>query len=71
MTLTPFIKNNTTHSCFGKILCEIRVLEDRLMEMGFDGDSAYENRLIDQYHNLIHQRRNALAKLIPKQPPRY
>ncbi len=71
MTPAPFIKNNTAHYCFGKILCEIRVLEDRFIEMGFDGDNAYENRLIDQYHDLIHQRRKALAKLMPKQPPRY
>ena len=52
MIPTPFIKNNTAHYCFGKILCEIRALEDRLIEMGFDGDNAYENRLIDQYHDL-------------------
>jgi hypothetical protein len=39
--------------------------------MGFDGDNAYENRLIDQYHDLIHQRRKVLAELIPKQPSRY
>ena len=71
MTPTPFIKNNTAHYCFGKILCEIRVLEDRLIEMGFDSNNAYENRLIDQYHDLIHQRRKALAQLMPKQPPRY
>jgi|TARA_A100001011_G_scaffold22659_1_gene22685 hypothetical protein len=71
MIPTPFIKNNTAHYCFGKILCEIRALEDRLIEMGFDGDNAYENRLIDQYHDLIHQRRKALAQLMPKQPPRY
>ncbi len=71
MSPTPFIKNNTARYCFGKILCEIRVLEDRLIEMGFDGDNAYENRLIDQYHDLIHQRRKALAQLMPKQPPRY
>ena len=71
MTPTPFIKNSTAHYCFGKILFEIRVLEDRLTAMGLDGDNAYENRLIDQYHDLIHQRRNVLAQLIPKQPSRY
>ena len=71
MTPTPFIKNSAAHYCFGKILCEIRVLEDRLIEMGFDVDNPYENRLIDQYHEIIHQRRKVLAQLIPKQPSRY
>ena len=71
MTPTPFIKNSAAHYCFGKIVYEIQVLEDRLTAMGFDGDNAYEDRLIDQYHDLIHQRRNVLAQLIPKQPSRY
>lgn len=71
MTPTPFIVNSTANYCFGKILFEIRVLEDRLTVMGFDGDNAYENRLIDQYHDLIHQQRKVLAELIPKQPSRY
>ena len=62
MTPTPFIKNNNAHYCFGNILCGIQVLEERLIEMGFHVDNPYENRLINQYHDLIHQRRKALAQ---------
>ena len=69
VTLAPFIANDSTHFCLGRMLCEIRVLETRLLEMGFDGDSAYEKDLISQYHDLIDQRREALARFIPKQLP--
>ena len=62
MTRTPFIIQDNNKPCHGQQLSEIGILETRLAEMGFDGDSAYEKRLINQYHDLIHERRIALAE---------
>ena len=68
MTSIPFLAKGGNHSCSGTLLCEIRILETRLREMGFDGDSAYEKRLINQYHDMIHERRKELAQFVPTQP---
>ena len=62
MTQTPCIAQDNDKPCYGRLLSEIGILETRLAEMGFDGDSAYEKRLINQYHDLIHERRIALAE---------
>ncbi len=49
------------------ILTDIKLLETRLEQMGFDGDSAYEKRLIAQYHDLISVRRKSLSKFLSDQ----
>lgn len=49
------------------ILTDIKLLETRLEQMGFDGDSAYEKRLIAQYHDLISERRKSLSKFLSDQ----
>ena len=66
ITATPFVVNSRAHSCLGTLLCEIRILEIRLRKIGFEGDSAYEKRLRNQYHDMIHQRRRALAQVAHK-----
>ena len=62
MTRTPCITQDNDKPCYGQLLSKIGILETRLAEMGFDGDNAYEKRLINQYHDLIHEWRIALAE---------